>query len=127
MENLLNGTPYEQYAIQNQILDKNNTFIEKKKGSSTFSFAFIYEGNFYGVWNDFNEGKCYVSKDYDPYSPYIYAVTLKDHQPNTMLLRSVSKYSQWKFFLENYKYGNVYYENQKIKKYTNDVVRMFLS
>ena len=124
---LAKGTPYEQYAIQNQILDKNNTFIEKKKGTSTFSFAFIYEGNYYGVWNDFNEGKCYVSKDYDPYSPYIYAVTLKDHQPNTMLLRSISKYKQWKFFLENYKYGNVYYENQKIKKYTNDVVRMFMS
>lgn len=124
---LAKGTPYEQYAIKNQILDKNNTFIEKKKGSATFSFAFIYEGIYYGVWNDFKEGKCFVSKDYDPYSPYIYAVTLKDHTPNTMLLRSVSKYTQWKFFIENYKYGNVYYENQKIKKYTNDIIRMFLS
>ena len=68
-----------------------------------------------------------MSKDYDPYSPYIYAVTLKDHKPNTMLLRSVSKYRQWKFFLENYKFGSVFYESQKIKKITNDVVKMFLS
>lgn len=41
---LAKGTPYERYAIQNKILDKNKNFIEKKKGSAKFSFAFIYEG-----------------------------------------------------------------------------------
>lgn len=124
---LAKGTPYEKYAMQNEILDKNNLFIEKKKGSATFSFGFIYESNYYGVWIDYNEGKCYVSKDYDPYSPYIYAVTTKDHKPNTMLLRSVSKYRQWKFFIENYKLGNVYYESQKIKKHAGDVIKLFLT
>lgn len=55
MVNLQNGTLYEQYAMQNKILDKNKTFIEKKTGSSKFSFALIYNGETYGVWNDYHE------------------------------------------------------------------------
>ena len=124
---MLNGTPYEKYAMQNQILDKNNFFIEKKKGSSRFSFAFIYNQEYYGVWNDFKEGKIYVSKDYDSYSPYIYAVTKNDHRPNIMLINSIRKNSQLKFFIENYKLGNVYYESQKIKKYAGDIIKLLLT
>ena len=123
---LAKGTPYEQYAMQNKILDKNNTFIEKKKGTATFSFAFIYHNVYYGVWSDFKEGKIYVSSDYDKSSPYIYAVTLEDHKPNTLLISSARKYSQWKFITENFKIGNVYFENQKIKKYATDVIKLFL-
>lgn len=40
---LAKGTPYEQYAMQNKILDKNKNFIEKKTGSAKFSFALIFE------------------------------------------------------------------------------------
>ena len=113
--------------MQNQILNKNNLFIEKKKGSSRFSFAFIYNQEYYGVWNDFKEGKIYVSKDYDSYSPYIYAVTKNDHRPNIMLINSIRKNSQLKFFIENYKLGNVYYESQKIKKYAGDIIKLLLT
>lgn len=54
---LSKGTAYERYAVENQILDKNNNFIEKKKGTSKFSFAFIYENEIYGVWFDYVERK----------------------------------------------------------------------
>lgn len=52
---LAKGTPYEKYALQNKILDKNKNFIEKKNGSSKFSFAIIYEGETYGIWNNYHE------------------------------------------------------------------------
>ena len=123
---LAKGTPYEEYAINNKILNKNNDFIEKKKGSSQFSFGFVYKNQYYGVWNDFHEGKIYVSSDYDKYSPYIYALTLEDHRPNTLLISSAKKYSHWKFLSENFKIGNVYFENQKIKKYCTDAIKLFL-
>lgn len=124
---LAKGTPYEEYAINNKILDKNKDFIEKKKGTAIFSFAFLYNDIYYGVWNDFKEGKIYISSDFDKYSPYIYAVTTKDFKPNTLLLRSASKNRQWRFLLENYKLGLVYFENQRIKKHSQDVIRMFLT
>lgn len=44
---LMKGTKYEEYALQNKILDKNNTFLEHKTGSAKFSFGFIYKDNVY--------------------------------------------------------------------------------
>lgn len=54
---LAKGTKYEEYALKNKILDKNNNFIEKKKATSKFSFAFIYNNQVFGVWNDYQERK----------------------------------------------------------------------
>ena len=124
---LAKGTSYESYAFQNKILDKNSDFIEKKKGSSKFSFAFIFDNEIFGVWFDFKEGKIYVSNDYVSNSPYLFAFTLKDHTPNTLMISSVKKYNVWKTFIENFKLGNVYFENQKIKHVTNDLLKMILS
>lgn len=124
---LAKGTAYERYALENQILDKNNNFIEKKKGTSKFSFAFIYENEIYGVWFDYVEGKIYVSFDYNKNTPYIFSFTLKDHKPNTLMINSVRNYKAFKNFIENFKLGNVYYENQKIKHVTNQLLKMILS
>ena len=40
---LVEGTDYEDYAINNKFNIDNNDFIEKKSGSSKFSFSFIYK------------------------------------------------------------------------------------
>ena len=39
------GTIYENYAINNKIINKNKNFISKKSESAKFSFAFVYNGN----------------------------------------------------------------------------------
>ena len=44
---LIAGTSYEDYAINNKMIDDNNYFIEKKKGTSKFSFSFIYNNETY--------------------------------------------------------------------------------
>ena len=54
---LAKGTKYEQYALHNKITDRNKNFIEKKKGTAKFSFAFIYQNEIYGVWFDYTERK----------------------------------------------------------------------
>ena len=113
--------------MQNKILDKNKTFIEKKTGSSKFSFALIYNGETYGVWNDYHEGKIFVSADYDKFSPYLFSMTLKDHSPNTMMFNSMKRYNFWKLFLENFKLGNVYFENQKIKHSMYELIKLYYS
>lgn len=122
---LAKGTSYFDYAIHNKILDKNESFIEKKTGSSKFSFALIYEDNVYGIWNDYHEGKVFVSSDYDKYSPYKFSMTLKDHKPNIMMYNAMRKYNFWKNFLENYKSGVVYFENQKIKYNMYNLIKQF--
>ena len=120
---LSQGTKYQKYAFENKILNKNSDFIEKKNGSARFSFAFVFMNNVYGVWNDFKSGKVYVSLDYDKNSPYVFSITLQDLTPNLMMISVAKNYNCFKNFLKFFKLGLVYYENQKIKKDTFEVIK----
>ena len=119
---LVEGTEYESYAIENNFIDENKLFIEKKTGSAKFLFSFIYKSSTYGIWVDYNAGKMYVSKDFIP-NGLIFATTTEDHQPNTMLYSIAKKYNCWNVFIQNYKLGNVYFENSKLKNITKEVLK----
>lgn len=120
---LISGTSFEDYAINNKCLNDNKDFIDKKQGTSKFSFAFIYNNETFGVWFDYSLGKIFVSNDYLKNSPYIFACTLKDHTPNTLLLNSIKKYHCWKTFIDNFSLGNVRFESQKIKYVCQDLIK----
>ena len=122
---LVEGTEYEDYAINNSFRLENNDFISKKSGSSKFSFAMKYKDNILGVWLDYNNGCVYVSFDYDK-NGCIFACTNEDHSPNTMLLSVAKKYRGFKLFIDNYKLGNVFFENNKIKSISNEIIRLLL-
>lgn len=124
---LMAGTTYEDYAMKNQILDKNNEFIERKSGTAKFNFAFIYKNETYGIWNDYKNGKVYVSVDYLENSPHIFAITLKDSRPNVMMISALSRYDFWRIFINNFKLGIVFYENQKIKHIIFEIIRLYNS
>ena len=122
---LTSGTEYSKYAIENNFRLDNKNFIEKKTGSSRCSFGIKYKDNTYGVWFDYNEGKIFVSDNVN--TTQIFACTLNDHTPNTMLLSAIKDYNCWKTFIKNYKLGNVYYENVKIKNMVQELIRMSLN
>jgi len=124
---LVAGTRYAEYSIENKFLLDDETFIEKKSGKARYYFTFVYKGNKFGVWADFNEGKMWVSKDIDPSYVLTYTLTMKDHKPNTMFLKSRSKAGHFNTFIENYKMGNVYFESMDIKNITYEVIQMTLS
>lgn len=121
---LIEGTKYAEYSIENKFLLDNDTFIEKKSPISRYWCTFIYKNNTLGIWIDNSEGKMYVSKDVDPSYPIIYSITLKDHSPNTLFLRDKSKAVKFKVFIENYKLGNVRFENINIKNITYEVIQL---
>ena len=124
---IMSGTLYENYALKNEIVDKNKEFLDKKSKNAKFSFAFIYNNETYGVWNDFKSGKVYVSEDYVPNSPMIFSITLKDYRPNVMLMSAFSRYDFWKQFLKYFKLGVVCYESQKIKYVVFEIIRLYNS
>ena len=124
---LMEGTIYENYAMKNEILDRTSDFIEKKSGTSKFNFAFIYKNETFGVWNDFKNGKVYVSADYLENSSFKFAITLKDCKPNVMMISALSRYDFWNNFLRNFKLGIVFYENQKIKHIVFEIIRLYNS
>lgn len=124
---LVAGTRYGEYSINNKFILDDDTFIEKKTGAARFFFTFIYKENTLGVWIDYNEGRMYVSNDIDPYYPITYSLTLKDHSPNTMLINTAGRKGQFRKFLEAYKSGCVRFESMNIKNLTYEVIKMVMN
>lgn len=122
---LISNTDYGAYAIENKFLLDDKKFIEKKTPESKNTFSFIYRGVRYGVWDDFNAGKQFVSEDYDPSNKLIYTITLEDHSPNTMLIKG-RKSVIIDAFLRNYRMGNVRFETMQIKNICADMIKLFL-
>ena len=110
---LVADTEYEDYAINNVFRNDTKDFILKKTQNAKCSFAISYKNNIYGIWLDYQEGKIFVSNNYN--TQVIFATTTNDLKPNTMLFSVAKKLNCWKIFISNYKLGNVYYENLKIK------------
>lgn len=124
---LVDGTRYADYSINNKFLLDDDTFIEHKTPKCRYWCTFVYKEYTLGIWADFTEGKMFVSKDIDPTYPITYSITMKDHKPNTMLLKNKSRAGRFKVFIENYKLGNVRFENINIKNITYEVIQMTMN
>ena len=121
---LIEGTEFADYAIENKFTTDNRNFIMKKTERAFYYFSFIYMGETYGVWVDYSIGRFFVSDNVDPSCRIVYTLTVEDHRPNTMLLRQINKSPIFKTFIDNYKLGNVYFESQKVKTVTYEIIRM---
>lgn len=120
---LVSGTKYAEYSIENKFLMDDDTFLEKKSPTARYYFTFKYQDKLFGVWVDFNMGRMWVSKDIEPSWKLIYATTIKDHEPNTLYLKSLPQKSHWKMFIEYYKMGYVRFENMNIKNMCYEVIK----
>ena len=99
----------------------------KKTGNAKFSFAIVYKDEIYGIWNDMKEGKVFVSFHYNKNTPFVFSMTLADHRPNLLMYNSMKKYQFWKLFIDNFKSGLVYFENQKIKYNMIELIKNFIA
>lgn len=124
---LVEGTTYADYSIENKFLLDDDTFIEAKSPNSRYWCTFVYQNLYLGVWIDQIEGLMYVSKHVDPTYPLVYSITMKDHRPNTMFLKNKNKAGHFKVFLDNYKLGNVRFENVNIKNICYEIIKMSIT
>ena len=123
---LVADTRYSDFSIEDKFILDDDTFIDKKTGTARYWCTFIYKDNKIGVWMDSQAGLMFVSNDIDPSYPIVYSITMKDHSPNTLFLRDKSKAGRFKVFMENYKLGNVRFENINIKNLTYEIIKMSL-
>lgn len=124
---LVEGTDFADYAIDNKFTNDKKSFIKKKTQNARYYFTFVYMGEFYGVWADYSLGHLFVSDNVDPSCRLVYSLTVEDHSPNTLLLKQINKSPIFKTFMDNYKIGNVFFENQKVKAITYEVIRMCMN
>ena len=121
---IIAGTSYADYSIGNTAMRDSEEFIERKQGTAFYAFGYYYEGEFYGVWEDDEIGLMYISHDYDPYCKYKYTLSMKDHSPNTIMLKSINGDGNWKLILLLFKQGKVRFETGACKSSWLGVMRM---
>lgn len=122
---LIDGTAYGNYAINNQFLNDDHSFIDKRPTNS-WLFACLYiEQRNYGLWIARDTGYMYVSKAFDPQNPRCFAITQTDH---TELARLATvRNSPWfKTMIERYRNSELFFENINIKNYVLRAIRPYL-
>lgn len=121
---LISKTEYGQYAIDNQWLHENKTFIGKRPEQAKFYFTLCVSGSKYGIWGDGNSGKIYISTAYDPSCPITFTINPDDHNETTQLV-SLRKSDFFKNLIEHYRMGVLCFENQKIKLVLEPVFKKY--
>lgn len=123
---LMDGTRYGNYAIENVSLRDTNEFLSKKTATCEYRFTLLYYDQKIGIWYDVRNGIFYVSPDVDKQCPLQFAATTEDQKPNIMLLKGAKKSPFVARLMDAYNKGCVYYETQKVKAWFRDIARMAL-
>lgn len=121
---LISGTEYGRYAIDNEWLHENKTFIDKRPEKARFFFTLKYKQMTYGIWSDADTSRIYISSSFDPKCPIIFTLDPAEHNENTRLV-SFKRSDFFKNLLEHYRMGLLYFESQKIKNNLIDVINQF--
>lgn len=121
------GTGYDDYSLNNKFINDDDTFVEKRSSTAKPYFSFIYKGEKFGVWISMIDGLMWVSEQYDPGYPVVYSITMKDHRPNTMFLRSRRQAQHFNMFIQAYKDGCVRFESILIKSMCYEVIKLTMS
>lgn len=123
---LISGTAYGNYAISNEFLRDNTTFVEKRDpNESRYYFTLRYNSNDYGVWMDYPKGLIYIDRAADASHLIQIALTTDDHSPNTIFTKgrkSVYLYN----LAEWYKNGAVRFGSVRVKNEIMNAMKLIL-
>lgn len=110
---LIANTDYGRYAIDNEILRENYSFIAKKPPKAEFYGVVIVNGMSLGIWNG-RDGYMYLSEKYDPNTVHKFVFDYNDHTEGT-IFTSIRDNIYMHMMIRAYKQGWLKFENQKIK------------
>ena len=123
---LIDGTKYGEFAIENQWLMDNNTFIEPKTTKAEFMLGMKYAGIMYGFWADYTEGKIYVNRQYDPSSYSLYCLTKDDHEANLLLIKSLGDSKRVQRIVFAFRNGLLRFEDMAVKNQFYEFIGFFV-
>lgn len=124
---LIDGTRYAAYSIDNQWLNDTDTFIEQKpKQGCTFMMGLKYQGKMYGFWINYDRGHIYVNDQYDPSWYGLYTLTKDDHEPNLLLIKSLKDSRHMQMVLYAYQNALLRFQDMETKAIMYEVIGLFI-
>ena len=123
---LIEGTEYSKYAIDNEMLRDSKSFIRKKSKTCKFYYILVLNGKHYGIWCDYQNGMMFVSNDYDPNCPVMFSINPDDHNESTLMIRCRTS-PFFKSLIEHYRVARLCFENQQIKNNVMNYLVKFIN
>lgn len=123
---LVEGTKFGNYAIDNVMLRDSKAFIRKKSRHAKHLFILKLNNKNIGVWIDYQEAQMYLSYDYDPNCPIIFALNSEDHNEQSMLIRGRSS-PFFSSIIDYYRLAKLNFDNQQIKNQVLSVLSHYLT
>lgn len=121
---LIKGTVYGDYAIENKSLRDNNEFVQPYKPSkSKFIFSIKFKGQEVGIWISYKEGLTYVCDSIEQTSKYRFTITKDDHELNYIMYTNLSEFIMFKQFVNYYKMGLARFKNVQIKQFMFEIMQ----
>lgn len=121
---LIQGTEYASYSIDNEWLEDNTDFIQKKTKDCEYRMSIRYNNQWIGIWFDTIDWIYYISIDVDLQNPNKYSATTQDHKPNVMLIKNAKRMASFKHLIDSYNMGAIRYESIKLKNWFREIIRM---
>ena len=121
---LIQGTEYASYSIDNEWLEDNTDFIQKKTKDCEYRMSIRYNNQWIGVWFDTIDWIYYISMNVDLQNPNKYSATTQDHKPNVMLIKNAKRMASFKHLIDSYNMGAIRYESIKLKNWFREIIRM---
>lgn len=123
---LVSGTRYGAYSIDNQWLQDSDVFIEQKTPKAEFMLAMKYNGTFYGFWVDYRENRIYVNRQYDPSSHSLFCLQRDDHEANLLLIKSISDSKRMKKIIFAFQNGLIRFHDMTVKNQFYEFIGLFV-
>lgn len=123
---LISGTAYGAYNIQAGFRQDTQDFIAKREGKCVYLYTLVYKDMEIGVWANYSNGRIYCSQTVDKHCNLRFVLTLEDMRPNTLLLSTMQR-GYLKNFMVNFRNGNVFAENQNVKKLMFEIANLLKS
>lgn len=123
---LVDGTRYGDYAIDNKWLLDNDTFIEAKTATAEFMLGIKYQGVMYGFWVDYKKGLIYVNKQYDPSSYSLYCITKDDHEANLLLIKTLGESKRIQRIVFAFRNGLLRFQDMQVKNQFYEFIGYFV-
>lgn len=116
---LIAGTDYSDYAIENDMLRDSNAFLQKKT-RSICKYTLYINNKYVGVWFDKDEQAYYLSNDYTD-NTYKFTFDKQLHDIDFILADKSSFIykSLYQYFMN----GKLYFENAKVKSLYYDIIK----
>ena len=123
---LVDGTRYGNYAIENKWLLDNETFVEQKTPDAEFMLGIKYMGIVYGFWVDYKVGLIFVNRQYDPSSYSLYCLTKDDHEANLLLIKSLSDNKRIQRVVYAFQNGLLRFSDMQVKNQFYEFIGFFV-